>query len=178
MKKKSIQMFIVMKWQKCSHCICSHSITDWFCFRMSKNYYTQVLLDECAFKEKEMTRNITEGLENFSDEESYEMWKKILTKKILLKNLSILVVFFFSEGAIWMVSFWGSNLERASSKMLLLRKQRILKKEKEERWLDDLIMLILRKNRLIVLCLNHILFLRIIIRLQVLHHAIYENASL
>ena len=88
-------MFIVMKWQKCSHCICSHSITDSFCFRMSKNYYTQVLLDECAFKEKEMTRNITEGLENFSDEESYEMWKKILTKKILLKNLSILVVIFF-----------------------------------------------------------------------------------
>ena len=101
MKKKSIQMFIVMKWQKCSHCICSHSITDWFCFRMSKNYYTQVLLDECAFKEKEMTRNITEGLENFSDEESYEMWKKILTKKILLKNLSILVVIFF----------WGSNFD-------------------------------------------------------------------
>ena len=94
-------MFIVMKWQKCSHCICSHSITDWFCFRMSKNYYTQVLLDECAFKEKEMTRNITEGLENFSDEESYEMWKKILTKKILLKNLSILVVIFF----------WGSNFD-------------------------------------------------------------------
>ena len=62
---------------------------------MSKNYYTQVLLDECAFKEKEMTRNITEGLENFFDEESYEMWKKILTKKILLKNLSILVVIFF-----------------------------------------------------------------------------------
>ena len=101
MKKKSIQMFIVMKWQKCSHCICSHSITDWFCFRMSKNYYTQVLLDECAFKEKEMTRNITEGLENFSDEESYEMRKKILTKKILLKNLSILVVIFF----------WGSNFD-------------------------------------------------------------------
>ena len=101
MKKKSIQMFIVMKWQKCSHCICSHSITDWFCFRMSKNYYTQVLLDECAFKEKEMTRNIIEGLENFSDEESYEMWKKILTKKILLKNLSILVVIFF----------WGSNFD-------------------------------------------------------------------
>ena len=94
-------MFIVMKWQKCSHCICSHSITDWFCFRMSENYYTQVLLDECAFKEKEMTRNITEGLENFSDEESYEMWKKILTKKILLKNLSILVVIFF----------WGSNFD-------------------------------------------------------------------
>ena len=68
---------------------------------MSKNYYTQVLLDECAFKEKEMTRNITEGLENFSDEESYEMWKKILTKKILLKNLSILVVIFF----------WGSNFD-------------------------------------------------------------------
>ena len=62
---------------------------------MSKNYYTQVLLDECAFKEKEMTRNITEGLEKFFDEESYEMWKKILTKKILLKNLSILVVIFF-----------------------------------------------------------------------------------
>ena len=62
---------------------------------MSKNYYTQVLLDECAFKEKEMTRNITDGLENFFDEESYEMWKKILTKKILLKNLSILVVIFF-----------------------------------------------------------------------------------
>ena len=62
---------------------------------MSKNYCTQVLLDECAFKEKEMTRNITEGLENFFDEESYEMWKKILTKKILLKNLSILVVIFF-----------------------------------------------------------------------------------
>ena len=90
-----------MKWQKCSHCICSHSITDWFCFRMSKNYYTQVLLHECAFKEKEMTRNITEGLGNFSDEESYEMRKKILTKKILLKNLSILVVFFF----------WGSNFD-------------------------------------------------------------------
>ena len=101
MKKESIQIFIVMKWQKCSHCICSHSITDWFCFRMSKNYYTQVLLDECAFKEKEMTRNITEGLENFSDEESYEMWKKILTKKILLKNLSILIVLFF----------WGSNFD-------------------------------------------------------------------
>ena len=64
-----------------------------------------MLLDECAFKEKEMIRNITEGLENFSDKESYEMRKKILTKKILLKNLSILVVFFFSEGAIWMVSF-------------------------------------------------------------------------
>ena len=54
-----------------------------------------MLLDECAFKEKEMIRNITEGLENFSDKESYEMRKKILTKKILLKNLSILVVFFF-----------------------------------------------------------------------------------
>ena len=62
---------------------------------MSKNYYTQVLLHECAFKEKEMTRNITEGLGNFSDEESYEMRMKILTKKILLKNLSILVVIFF-----------------------------------------------------------------------------------
>ena len=48
-----------------------------------------------------MTRNITEGLENFSDEESYEMRKKILTKKILLKNLSILVVIFF----------WGSNFD-------------------------------------------------------------------
>ena len=71
---------------------------------MSKNYYTQVLLDECAFKEKEMTRNITEGLGNFSDEESYEMRKKILTKNILLNDLIILVVF-FSEGAILMVSF-------------------------------------------------------------------------
>ena len=103
MKKKSIQMFIVMKWQKCSHCICSHSITVWFCFRMSENYYIQVLLDACKYtvKEKEITRNITEGLENSSDEESYEMRKKILTKKILLNNLSILVVFFF----------WGSNFD-------------------------------------------------------------------
>ena len=50
---------------------------------MSKNYYTQVLLDECAFKEKEMTRNITEGLGNFSDEESYEMRKKILTEHFI-----------------------------------------------------------------------------------------------
>ena len=103
MKKKSIQMFIVMKWQKCSHCICSHSITNWFCFRMSENYYIQVLLDACKYivKEKEITRNIIQGLENSSDEESYEMRKKILTKKILLNNLSILVVFFF----------WGSNFD-------------------------------------------------------------------
>ena len=64
---------------------------------MSENYYIQVLLDACKYivKEKEITRNITEGLENSSDEESYEMRKKILTKKILLNNLSILVVFFF-----------------------------------------------------------------------------------
>ena len=103
MKKKSIQMFIVMKWQKCSHCICSHSITNWFCFRMSENYYIQVFLDACKYivKEKEITRNIIQGLENSSDEESYEMRKKILTKKILLKNLSILIVLFF----------WGSNFD-------------------------------------------------------------------
>ena len=64
---------------------------------MSENYYIQVLLDACKdiVKEKEITRNITEGIENSSDEESYEMRKKILTKKILLNNLSILVVFFF-----------------------------------------------------------------------------------
>ena len=70
---------------------------------MSKNYYTQVLSDECKYivKEKEMTRNITEDLQNSSEEESYEMRKKILTKKILLNNLSILVVFFF----------WGSNFD-------------------------------------------------------------------
>ena len=93
-------MFIVMKWQKCSHCICSHSITDWFCFRMSKNYYTQVLLDECAFKEKEMTRNITEGLGNFSDEESYEMRKKILTEHF--------IEWFNHSGSVF---FWGSNFD-------------------------------------------------------------------
>ena len=64
---------------------------------MSENYYIQVLLDACKYivKEKKITRNIIQGLENSSDEESYEMRKKILTKKILLNNLSILVVFFF-----------------------------------------------------------------------------------
>ena len=73
---------------------------------MSENYYIQVFLDACKYivKEKEITRNIIQGLENSSDEESYEMRKKTLTKKILLNNLSILVVF-FSEGAILMVSF-------------------------------------------------------------------------
>ena len=64
---------------------------------MSENYYIQVLLDacKCIVKEKEITRNITEGLENSSKEKSYEMRKNILTKKILLNNLSILVVLFF-----------------------------------------------------------------------------------
>ena len=56
-----------------SHCICSWVVLIKFVFKMGKNYYIQVLLEECKciFKEKEVARRITEDLEMPSDKSVY-----------------------------------------------------------------------------------------------------------
>ena len=43
-------------------------------FRIHKNYYTQALLEECkyAFKEKKMTKYITDDIEISSDDSNKE----------------------------------------------------------------------------------------------------------
>ena len=46
-----------------SHCMCLSVVLD-SVFRMGKNYYSQVFLEECKYvvKEKEVNRHITEEL--------------------------------------------------------------------------------------------------------------------
>ena len=53
-----------------SHHICLSVISIDSIFGMGKNYYPQVILEECKriLKEKEVTRHITENLEISSDE--------------------------------------------------------------------------------------------------------------
>ena len=48
-----------------SHCICLSVVLTDSVFEMVKNYYFQVLLEECKYmvKEKEVTKHITEELQ-------------------------------------------------------------------------------------------------------------------
>ena len=48
-----------------SHCICLSVVLTDSVFEMGKNYYPQVLLEECKYivKETEVTRHITEELQ-------------------------------------------------------------------------------------------------------------------
>ena len=55
--------------KKDSHCIYLSVVLIDSVFKMGKNYYTQVFLEECKYtvKEKEATRNIAEDFEISSD---------------------------------------------------------------------------------------------------------------
>ena len=52
-----------------SHCICQSVVLIDSVFKMSKSYYSQVLLKECKYivKEKKVTRIITEDLQISGD---------------------------------------------------------------------------------------------------------------
>ena len=57
-----------------SHCICVWVLLIDSVFKMNKNYYLKLLLEECKYivKEKEVTRRNTEDLEMPSDESEKE----------------------------------------------------------------------------------------------------------
>ena len=57
-----------------SHCICVWLVLINFVFKMGKNHYIQVLLEECKYivKEKEVARRITEDLEMPSNKSEQE----------------------------------------------------------------------------------------------------------
>ena len=66
MKQKSIQMFIMIKWQKKAlFCICLSMILIDSVLKMGKHYYHQVFLEECKYivKENEVIKHIAENLE-------------------------------------------------------------------------------------------------------------------
>ena len=60
--------------KKGSYCICISVVLIVSVFKMSKNHYPQVFLEECKYivKEKEVTRHITEDLESSLDESGKE----------------------------------------------------------------------------------------------------------
>ena len=61
-------------------------------FRTGKNYYPQVILEECKYvvKEKRIPKYITEGTEISFDESVKEiLTKKILAKKNLMKKIKL-----------------------------------------------------------------------------------------
>ena len=68
MVKKSIKIF-----KEDSHCLCLLVILIDFVFKMGKNYYQQVVLEECKYivKEKKISKFITDELEISSDESDY-----------------------------------------------------------------------------------------------------------
>ena len=68
MVKKSIKIF-----KEDSHCLCLLVILIDFVFKMGKNYYQQVVLEECKYivKEKKISKFITNELEISSDESDY-----------------------------------------------------------------------------------------------------------
>ena len=104
MVKKSIKIF-----KEDSHCLCLLVILIDFVFKMGKNYYQQVLLEECKYivKEKKISKFITDELEISSDESDYydHPDEKYIKTKYLTSQLSRFYHVSHSFSAFLMVSW-------------------------------------------------------------------------